>query len=65
VDDADATIESAVKAGAKVVREAQDQFYGERSGTISDPFGYDWTIGYSIAEVEPEEIQRRYTELTD
>lgn len=60
VDDADAMIAAAVDAGACIVREAQDQFYGERSGTICDPFGYHWLIGHSIEEVEPEEMQRRY-----
>lgn len=60
VDDADAMITAAVDAGARIVREAQDQFYGERSGTICDPFGYNWLIGHSIENVEPEEMQRRY-----
>jgi PhnB protein len=61
--DAEATITQAVKAGAKLVRPAQDQFYGERSGTVRDPFGYDWMLGHSIEEVEPAEMQRRYDEL--
>jgi PhnB protein len=60
VDDADAFIAAAVEAGATVVRAAQDQFYGERSGTIRDPFGHEWNIGHSIEEVTPEEMQRRY-----
>jgi PhnB protein len=63
VDDADAMIEQAVKAGAKLVRPAQDQFYGERSGTVRDPFGYDWMLGHSIEQVEPAEMQRRYDAL--
>jgi len=63
VDDADAIVELAVRAGARIVREPQDQFYGERSGTVRDPFGYDWLIGHSIEEVEPEEMQRRYTAM--
>lgn len=63
VDDADAMIAQAVKAGARVVRPAQDQFYGERSGTVRDPFGYDWMLGHSIEQVTPEEMQRRYDEL--
>jgi PhnB protein len=63
VDDADAMIDRAVKAGAKLVRPAQDQFYGERSGTVRDPFGYDWMLGHSIEEVEPAEMQRRYDAL--
>jgi PhnB protein len=60
VENADATIAQAVKAGAKVVREAKDQFYGERSGTVRDPFGHEWLIGHSIEEVAPAEMQRRY-----
>ena len=63
VDNADQGIESAIKAGAKLVRPAQDQFYGERSGTVRDPFGYDWMLGHSIEEVEPAEMQRRYDAL--
>jgi len=63
VDNADEAIASAVKAGAKLVRPAQDQFYGERSGTVRDPFGYDWMLGHSIEEVEPTEMQRRYDAL--
>ena len=63
VDNADETIASAVKAGAKLMRPAQDQFYGERSGTVRDPFGYDWMLGHSIEEVEPAEMQRRYDVL--
>jgi uncharacterized glyoxalase superfamily protein PhnB len=63
VDDADALMAKAVAAGARLVRPAQDHFYGERSGTVRDPFGYDWMIGHSIEAVEPEEMQRRYTEM--
>jgi uncharacterized glyoxalase superfamily protein PhnB len=63
VDDADAMIAGAVRAGAKLVRPAQDQFYGERSGAVRDPFGYDWMLGHSIEKVEPAEMQRRYDEL--
>lgn len=63
VDDADAAIARAVAAGAKLVREASDAFYGERSGTVRDPFGHEWLIGHEIESVTPEEMQRRYTEL--
>jgi PhnB protein len=63
VDDADALIHRAVEAGATVVRPAQDQFYGERSGRIRDPFGHEWLIGHQIEEVAPAEMQRRYTAL--
>jgi uncharacterized glyoxalase superfamily protein PhnB len=63
VDDADAVIASAVAAGAQVQMAPQDQFYGERSGRIRDPFGHSWNIGHSIEAVTPDEMQRRYTEL--
>ena len=63
VDDADAAIQRAVEAGAVVVRPATDAFYGERSGTVRDPFGHEWMIGHSIEEVTPEEMQRRYDAL--
>ena len=63
VDDADATIRKAAELGATVEREPQDQFYGERSGTIYDPFGHRWNIGHSIEELSPEEMQRRYTAM--
>lgn len=62
VDDADALIRRAVEAGATVVRPAADHFYGERSGTIRDPFGHEWNVGHEIEQVTPEEMQRRYDE---
>lgn len=65
VDDADAAIERAVGCGARLLRAPQDQFYGERSGTVRDPFGYDWLIGHAIEEVAPEEMQRRYDAMAD
>jgi PhnB protein len=60
VDDADAVVAKAVAAGAELVRPLQDQFHGERSGKIRDPFGYEWSVGHSIAELSPEEMQRGY-----
>jgi len=60
VDDADAVINTAVDAGATLVRAIEDQFFGERSGTIRDPFGYEWLIGHSIESISPEEMQERY-----
>ena len=63
VDNADALIERAIAAGATLVQAAEDQFYGERSGKVRDPYGYEWLIGHSIEEVSTEEMQRRYTEL--
>lgn len=63
VDDADARISQVEKAGGAIVRKPQDHFYGERSGTVRDPFGHEWLIGHEIEKVTPEEMQRRYTEM--
>lgn len=63
VDDADALIARAVAAGATLVQPAQDQFYGERSGMVRDPFGHEWNIGHHIEDVSTDEMQRRYDEL--
>jgi PhnB protein len=62
-DDADAVVAKALAAGAELVRPLTDEFYGERSGKIRDPFGYEWSIGHSIEELTPAEMQRRYEEL--
>ena len=63
VDNCDALIARAVAAGATVTRAPKDEFYGERSGAIRDPFGHEWLLGHSIEKVAPEEMQRRYTEM--
>lgn len=63
VDNADAWIERAVAAGAIVLRPAADAFYGERSGSVRDPFGHEWLLGHQVEEVSTEEMQRRYTAL--
>jgi uncharacterized glyoxalase superfamily protein PhnB len=63
VDNCDAVIERARAAGATITIEPQDQFYGERSGCLIDPFGHRWTVGHSVEEVSTEEMQRRYSAL--
>ena len=63
VDNADRLLARAVEAGGELVRAPADAFYGERGGTVRDPFGHEWLIGHSIEEVSPEEMQRRYDEL--
>ncbi len=63
VDDADQVIRQAIEAGATMVRPPADEFYGERSGRIRDPFGHEWLIGHAIEEVSPAEMQRRYKAL--
>ncbi|HEV8606780.1 MAG TPA: VOC family protein [Tepidisphaeraceae bacterium] len=59
VTDVDARFNQAVAAGAKVVRPLKDQFYGDRSGTLTDPFGHTWTIATHKEDVLPEEMNRR------
>jgi len=59
VDDVDARFAAAVEAGAKAIRAVQDQFYGDRSGTLVDLFGHVWTIATHKEDVSPEEMQRR------
>ena len=63
VENADALLARAEAAGGTIIRPAQDQFYGERSGTVRDPFGHEWMIGHEIEKVTPEEMQRRYDAL--
>jgi uncharacterized glyoxalase superfamily protein PhnB len=60
VDDADDVVARAVAAGAHLAMAPRDHFYGERSGTVIDPFGHRWNIGHSIEAIDPEEMQRRY-----
>ena len=60
VDDADAVIGRAVDAGATLAMAPRDQFYGERSGVVRDPFGHRWLIGHHIEDVAADEMQRRY-----
>jgi PhnB protein len=57
--DADAQIAQAVAAGAKVKREVKDQFYGDRSGTVEDPFGHVWTVATHKEDLSPEEMNKR------
>lgn len=62
-DNCDELAARAIEAGAVMVREPSDAFYGERSCTIRDPFGHEWMLGHEIEKVEPEEMQRRYTAM--
>src|SRR5437016_13762632 len=57
--DVDAVFERALKAGARAQRPVQNQFYGDRSGTLEDPFGHVWTIATHVEDVPPEELKRR------
>lgn len=59
VEDVDATHQKAVAAGAQSQQEPKDQFYGDRSCRVTDPFGNEWTIMTHKEDVSPEEMQRR------
>jgi PhnB protein len=59
VPDVDAQFAKAVAAGGTVKQALKDQFYGDRSGTITDPFGHIWTIATHKEDVSPAEMQRR------
>jgi PhnB protein len=59
VPDVDALTSQAITAGAKVVRPVKDQFYGDRSGSLEDPFGHQWHIATHVEDVPPEEMKKR------
>ena len=62
VPNVDEAFARAVAAGAKVFKPVTDQFYGDRSGTVIDPFGHVWTLATHIEDVSVEEMQRRLAE---
>ena len=59
IEDVDAVVARAVAAGATLVHPVEDKFYGDRMGTIEDPFGHRWYVTTHIEDVSPEEIGRR------
>jgi len=59
VEDVDATVKSALAAGARLLRPVEDKFYGDRSGTIEDPFGHQWHLSTHVEDVPPDEMERR------
>jgi len=59
LEDVDGVFERALKAGAKAQRPVANQFYGDRSGTLEDPFGHVWTVATHVEDVAPEEMKRR------
>lgn len=63
VDDVDATFRQALAAGAQELQPLKDQFYGDRSGTLKDPFGHVWTIATHVEDVPPAEMERRAKEF--
>ncbi|HWX37787.1 MAG TPA: VOC family protein [Candidatus Sulfotelmatobacter sp.] len=61
IEDVDAVVKRAEAAGATLTRPVKDQFYGDRSGAFTDPFGYNWYVATRVEDVTPEEIGRRAT----
>ena len=59
VDDVDARVAKALAAGATILHPVKDQFYGDRSGSVTDPFGYVWTIATHTEDIAPDEMKRR------
>ena len=59
VDDVDAVVKQAVDAGATVTMEVSDQFWGDRFGSIRDPFGHSWSLATHVEDVPPEEMAER------
>jgi PhnB protein len=62
VEDVDATVKQAVDEGATVTMEVADQFWGDRFGSITDPFGHVWSIATHVEDVPPEEMAERAKE---
>ncbi len=65
VEDADRLVQRAIDAGATLEMAPQDQFYGERTGVVIDPFGHRWMIGHEVEKLTPQEMQRRYTAMME
>jgi PhnB protein len=64
VEDVDAVFNRALSLGAKVEKPLADQFYGDRNGTLIDPFGHKWTLGTHKEDVSPEEMKRRMAAMS-
>lgn len=58
VDDVDKAFDQAIRAGGKTVTPVENQFWGDRTGTLVDPFGHNWTLGTHVEDVAPRELQK-------
>jgi PhnB protein len=63
VPDVDAAFRKALDAGATEQRPVEDQFWGDRMGTLTDPFGHQWSLATHVKEVPPDELQQRMKEF--
>jgi PhnB protein len=59
IPDVDRVVDRAVAAGAKIIKPVQDQFYGDRSGFLQDPFGHFWGVATHVEDVAPQEMEER------
>jgi PhnB protein len=59
VENVDAVVNQAIAAGAKLLRPVQDQFYGDRLGTVSDPYGHVWHVSTHKEDLSMEELRKR------
>lgn len=64
VDDVDSAFRHAIDAGAKEERAVKDQFYGDRSGTLLDPFGHRWSLATHVEDVSEDEMKRRMEQFS-
>lgn len=63
VTDVDTVFKRAIDAGATEIRPVENQFYGDRSGSLRDPFGHVWMVSTHVEEVSPEEMERRMASM--
>jgi PhnB protein len=61
--DVDSVVKTAVAEGAKILKPVEDQFYGDRSGFIQDPFGHLWGIATHVEDVSPEQMSERMKKM--
>lgn len=59
VEDVDSAFKQAIEAGGKEERPVENQFWGDRLGALTDPFGHKWSLATTVEEVSPEELQER------
>mgnify|MGYP003666875610 FL=1 len=65
VEDVDTVFKKAIELGATLIRPVHDQFYGDRTGTLQDPFGHIWIIGTHKEDVSDEELNNRIGNITN
>jgi PhnB protein len=64
VKDVDTTVQAAANGGAKITQPVENRFYGDRTGTLIDPFGHMWSVATHIEDVTPEEMKKRMAKMT-